>query len=458
MRKAFLVISLVLLSLLLIYSGCRVRKNPLRMEIDEGGIFENSFEFSTLENVLDDPVGRTVQVYLPPGFGADTTYSYPVLFLLHGFKEKGWYYKHFYNIKTIADQMISSGEIQPMVIVMPDGSGKFGGSFFTNSVLPDSSSFGGKYEDYLTRELFDKVLYNYGQWMRGVKYKVTPMDSSYTTLDSIPDLDTTCLQPGIPVPDCDPDSLDIDTTRWLHVIDTIIVEWIDTTASISDDTAFFQQNFGISGHGNGGYGAFRIATDYPAIFGSASAMSAPLNFASLIDFIPAFLDSNGVAPNGNGYHQINPDPKRLDRLSCFFFAMAVAFSPHDPVNPDTSTFFRLVPSTQRLGVDLPFDSLGNTVDAIWNKWMENDMKTRILNIDQDSLSNLRFYIDSGLEDEFGFDEQAVTFYNALPANLKANTTFEIYTGYTGYPALSNSFIYDRLRKVLKFHSDSFTEP
>jgi len=457
MRKVFQPIFLVLL-FLLIFSGCSLRKNPLKMEIGEGGIFENTFEFSSLDNVLDDPVGRAVLVYLPPGYqeGIAENYKYPVLFLLHGFKEKGWSYEHFYNIQTIADQMISSGEIQPMLIVMPDGSGRFGGSFFTNSVTPDGKNFGGKYEDYITKELFDKVLYNYGQWMRGIKYKVTPMDSSYTTLDSIPELDSTCLQPGIPLPDCDPDSIDVDTTRWLHVIDTIIVEWIDTTVTISEDTAFFQENFGISGHGNGGYGAFRIATDYPLIFGSASAMSAPLNFESLLDLIPTFMDSNGVDQNGNGYHQISPDPKSLDRLSCFFFAMAVAFSPHDPSDLDTLTFFELTLSGD--GVDLPFDSLGDLDSLVWQKWLDNDMKTRISRIDEDTLRNLKFYIDCGDQDEFGFKEQAETFYYALPADIQANTTLEIYSGYPEYPALNNSFIYDRLREVLKFHSSSFTAP
>lgn len=453
MRRAFQLILLALI-LLLMFSACRVRKNPLRMEIDQGGIYETFIDTSVyiFGNLLNEPFGRRVLTYLPPGFGEDTTYNYPLLFLLHGFKEKGWFYTHFYNIKTIADQMISSGEIQPMVIVMPDGSGKFGGSFFTNSVTPDGKNFAGKYEDYITKELFNKVLYDYGQWMRGVRYAVTPMDSFYTRLDSIPDLDTTCYDPPV----CD--SIKVDTTRWLHVIDTIVVEWIDTTVTISEDTAFFRRNFGISGQANGGYGALRIATDYPLYYGSASAMSAPLDFEAFEDLIPAFLDSNGVDQNGHGYYQIKPDPKTLDRLSSFFFAMSVAFSPHDLTNNDTTYFFRLVASSQKIGVDLPFDSLGDTVSVIWQRWKNNDLKTRISSIPENDLKNLKLYIDCGVDDEFGFDQQAQSFYDALPATVKANTTLEFYSGYTGYPALNNSFIYDRLRKVLKFHSDRFTAP
>ncbi len=441
MRRVKQLIFLVLLSLLII-SGCSQRKNPLKMEIGNGGLFENTFEFSSLENVLNDPVGRTLLVYLPPGFQEGIAKEYPILFLLHGFKENGWSYQHFYNVKTIADQMTSTGEIQPMIIIMPDGAGIFGGSFFNNSVLADSN-FGGKYEDYITQELFDKILYNYGQWIRGISYKVfIHMDTTITI-----EIDTVCQGTTTP---CPPDSIED--------IDTLITVEVDTTAdtlvNISDDTAYFRRNVAISGHGNGGYGALRIATDYPLAFGSASAMSAPLNFESLLDFIPEFMDSNGVDTNGNGYYQIDPDPNTLDRLSCLFFAMAVAFSPHNPSDP-TTTSFELLPGR---GVDLPFDSLGDTVSTVWRKWIDNDIGTRISKMDEDTLRNLKIYIDCGDQDEFNFTEQAQAFHEALPPNLKARTTLEIYSGYPGYPALNNSFIYDRLRKVLKFHSDIFTEP
>jgi len=458
MRRVKQLIFLGLLSLLII-SGCSQRKNPLQMNIGNGGLFENTFEFSSLENILNDPVGRTLLVYLPPGYqeGIASNYKYPILFLLHGFKENGRSYEQFYNIKTIADQMTSTGEIQPMIIVLPDGSGRFGGSFFTNSVTPDGKNFGGRYEDYITKELFDHVLYNYGSTIRGIKYKVTQRDSTLYK-DSII-VDTTCKIDTLEVPDCPPESIQYDTTIYKIPRDTT---WKDTTATISDDTAYFRQNFGISGHGNGGYGALRIATDYPLMFGSVSAMSAPLSSDSIFlrPLIEAFFVSNRVAKCSDGYRQINIDPDSLDRLSSFFFAMAVTFSPHDPASTDYRSFFKLAPPNK--GVDLPFDSCGNIVTSIWQEWLKNDIKTRVLNILNvypDTLRNLKIYIDCGDKDEFGFNEQAVVFYNALLGKVPAsNITFETYSGYPGYPALNNSFIYDRLRKVLKFHSDCFTAP
>jgi len=453
MRKVVKLIFLVLLFLLII-SGCSQRKNPLRMGIDNGGIFEFTFESSSLTNALNDPTGRILLVYLPPGYqeGIANKYKYPVLFLLHGFKENGWSNEHFYNVKTVADQMISSGEIQPMMIVMPDGAGIFGGSFFNNSVLADSTNFGGKYEDYITQDLMDKILYNYGQWIRGIIYIEVEKESSYVSVETTIINDTTCLVPTRP---CPSDSIDTVVTHVYIDIDTIVVTWKDTSIKISEGV--FQQNLGISGHGNGGYGALRIATDYPLVFGSASAMSAPLNFESLLDFIPAFMDSNGVDEDGKGYSQIDPDPNTLDRLSCLFFAMAVAFSPHNPSDP-TTTYFELFSGN---GVNLPFDSLGDTVSVIWQKWLSNNMKTRIANLPSSDtlIKKLKFYIDCGEQDEFGFEGQAAAFYLALVDKVPAsNITIETYSGYPGYPALNNSFIYDRLRKVLKFHSDCFTAP
>ncbi|OGC85082.1 MAG: hypothetical protein A2W07_04230 [candidate division Zixibacteria bacterium RBG_16_43_9] len=461
MRKVFKTIFLGFL-FLLIFFGCGKRKNPLQMTVDQGGIFEISIDtaFTLINNVLGDPFGRTLLVYLPPGYqeGVSKNYKYPVLILLHGFKENGSSYDHYYRIKTTADQMISSGEIQPMVIVMPDGSGRFGGSFFTNSVYEDSSVFAGKYEDYVTRELLSWVLYDFGTAMRGINYKVTTRDSTHIDTTRIEVKDTVCAADTTKhPPGCLGDSTKV-LTHIFMIIDTLHIPVIDTTVTVSD-SILLQQNLGISGHGNGGYGALRIATDYPLTFGSVSVMSAPLDFDSLLNLIPAFMDSNGVnRQTGQGYHQINPDPDRLDRLSSLFFAMAVAFSPHEPSNPDLSTFFKLTPSGK--GVDLPFDSLSRTVTAVWNKWLDADLKTRILRIPSSdtSLNHLKIYIDCGDPGEFGFKDQALAFYNSLPAVIRNNTTLQIYSGYPGYPALENSFIYDRLREVLKFHSDHFTAP
>ena len=59
-------------------------------------------------------------VYLPPDYAVSTR-KYPVLYLLHGYSddETGWI--QFGEVNVSADQMISSGEVPAMIIVMPDG-------------------------------------------------------------------------------------------------------------------------------------------------------------------------------------------------------------------------------------------------------------------------------------------------------------------------------------------------
>ncbi len=59
-------------------------------------------------------------VYLPPDYAVSTR-KYPVLYLLHGYSddETGWI--QFGEVNVSADQLISSGEVPSMIIVMPDG-------------------------------------------------------------------------------------------------------------------------------------------------------------------------------------------------------------------------------------------------------------------------------------------------------------------------------------------------
>lgn len=58
------------------------------------------------------------RVYLPPCYGADPQRTYPVLYLLHGqsFNESQW---DDLGMDEAADAMISSGQIEPLIIVMP---------------------------------------------------------------------------------------------------------------------------------------------------------------------------------------------------------------------------------------------------------------------------------------------------------------------------------------------------
>ena len=64
---------------------------------------------------------RRMYIYLPPGYTANPTKKYPVLYLLHGGggDEEQWVSMGRANI--IMDNLIAAGKAVPMIIVMPNG-------------------------------------------------------------------------------------------------------------------------------------------------------------------------------------------------------------------------------------------------------------------------------------------------------------------------------------------------
>jgi enterochelin esterase-like enzyme len=78
-------------------------------------------------------------VYLPPHFSAAR--RYPVLYLLHGLSGSPASYYAGLHLAQVADAMITSGQIQPMVIAMPAGA---------NS---DTAEWAGRWEAYIVRDV-----------------------------------------------------------------------------------------------------------------------------------------------------------------------------------------------------------------------------------------------------------------------------------------------------------------
>jgi enterochelin esterase-like enzyme len=59
-------------------------------------------------------------VYLPPGYDLDPGAHFPVLYMLHGMGGSSWEWAEL-GLFTAADQLIAAGEIDPLVIVLPQG-------------------------------------------------------------------------------------------------------------------------------------------------------------------------------------------------------------------------------------------------------------------------------------------------------------------------------------------------
>jgi enterochelin esterase family protein len=101
-------------------------------------------------NPLGDPATRRLPIYLPPGYNeSDTRYS--VAYLLAGFTGRGAFMLNDSAfdepIQERLDRLIDSGQIQPMIVVLPDCFTRYGGSQYLNSRAT------GPYEDHLIQEI-----------------------------------------------------------------------------------------------------------------------------------------------------------------------------------------------------------------------------------------------------------------------------------------------------------------
>jgi len=101
-------------------------------------------------NALGDPTDRRVPVYLPPGYDQSDT-RYPSVYLLTGFTGRGTFLLNDAAfdepIHERLDRLINTGQIEPMIVVMPDRFPRYGGSQYLNSTAT------GQYEDHLVEEV-----------------------------------------------------------------------------------------------------------------------------------------------------------------------------------------------------------------------------------------------------------------------------------------------------------------
>lgn len=424
----------LLLILMAAFWGCSEKENPVEQSIPSGKIVAGFVHSPSLDsNASSQAAGRYVYIYEPPDYAVsdidsfelyietrdteassqgypvniDTTHivyyvrdaEYPSLYLLHGYSGNANYYTDIYMIKNIMDEMIANDEIIPMLIITPDCSNSFGGSFYANSEsvyvdsLDEYLSFTGKYEDFIVNDLIEYMNTNYN---------------------------------------------------------------IDTTA----------ESRAISGHSMGGYGAMKFAMKYPELFNSVSSMSGPLAFpyfitTGIFDSVFARNDFNPSDPPDSSdiaaFYAIEPSAD--DDLTSMMFAMGAAFSPHDRVSNDTTFFHRLLElEGDYYGIDLPFNVSGEIIDtagSIWPKWLDNDVLTMLTDGNYNtSFDNLAIYFDCGDADQLGLAYHNQAFHAAL-STASITHTYEEYSGYSGFNADHSSFIAERLKVILKFHSDQF---
>jgi len=121
-------------------------------------------------NLLGDPATRKLVTYLPPSYNTTPYKRYPTLYLLHGFTGNattfvsreitGLYWPPEADfpeggLASLLDELIAAGQMEEMIVVMPDASNVYGGSWYANSVLS------GNYEDYIVHDVVSYIVRNY---------------------------------------------------------------------------------------------------------------------------------------------------------------------------------------------------------------------------------------------------------------------------------------------------------
>jgi S-formylglutathione hydrolase FrmB len=132
-----------------------------------GTVVETTVACPSLEgNLLGDPARRPLAVYLPRSYRQEPARRYPVVYLLHGYQgsHKQWTAGgNVWNIRDVMDKLIRGGQVREMIVVMPDATNRFGGSFYTNSAAT------GDWEDCIVKDLVAFV---------DAKYRTLPVAAS----------------------------------------------------------------------------------------------------------------------------------------------------------------------------------------------------------------------------------------------------------------------------------------
>ncbi|MGK7394053.1 MAG: alpha/beta hydrolase [Candidatus Cyclobacteriaceae bacterium M3_2C_046] len=114
--------------------------------IKQGTVIEN-LKFNS--QAMNQEVGFSV--YLPPDYETSNR-RYPVLYLLHGYTDNETAWVQFGEVNYAADQGILTGEVTPMIIVMPDG----GVTFYINDYQKKAP-----WEDMFIQEFMPYIEDNY---------------------------------------------------------------------------------------------------------------------------------------------------------------------------------------------------------------------------------------------------------------------------------------------------------
>ena len=97
-------------------------------------------------NLEGDDVDREVLVFLPPGYAANQSRRYPVIYALHGYSIGASQWSQEIHVPQTIEGAFAKGA-QEMIVVLPDSKTVYNGSMYSSSVTT------GDFEGFISRDL-----------------------------------------------------------------------------------------------------------------------------------------------------------------------------------------------------------------------------------------------------------------------------------------------------------------
>jgi len=100
-------------------------------------------------NLMGEMASPEVSIYLPPSYFAEPARRYPVVYMLHGYRNSdlGYFGPDGRQAHVIAERVFGNGAAREMILVMPNCMNAYGGCMYSSSVTA------GDWEGYIAEDL-----------------------------------------------------------------------------------------------------------------------------------------------------------------------------------------------------------------------------------------------------------------------------------------------------------------
>ena len=397
---------------LTIVSGCSDRgTNYEPITIPEGGpLVKTHVAFEAMKMQIRNQFQIVqITVYVPhnsiPFIGGAEPERVPVLLLLPPKDGDAYYYLN-HGLLQIADELIATGQIEPMAVACLANDWVFGGYWYAGNYPP-----AGRYDDYVGGDLVGFIYdscFIYGINEPGQRGIGGIGQGAYGALRAA------IKHPGtfssISVVD---GPLDFDGgaghgNGLLDLMDSVFLEQSNLTSD-----ALFRAGFDSS-------------SAYPVsrLFIGGSLAFSPHDTALDVTVTPS-ADSLSYRIRIDQRYQIQDTMSLIKHI----------------VNPDAND----------LDFHLPFTHDSIPYYPIWNMWLAQNLENMV---DGTVFQGVDLWIGTSPETRWGFHNQTMSFIETLRGH-GYSPDVKVYNGYDGYPATSSQYVYELLKDMLIFHSNNF---